>query len=295
MDLISAVGSVVAPVFLIAGLGYLWRLRNQPFDTETIGSVVMMLGSPCLIYTSLTSNTPGMTELAQMAGAATILILCSALIAWGVLRMLGWSVHAYLPTIVQPNGGNMGLPVCLLAFGEAGLALGMAFFFVNSISQYTLGLAVSSGQFQPGALLRQPVIWAVLFTLFVIATDTTMPKWFNDTSDILGGLTIPAMLLMLGTSLVRLKIENVSQTLVVAALRFFLGLALGWAAIWLFDLSGILAGVVLLQSTMPSAVFNFVFAERFDRNPDQVAAVVFQSTLLSVVTLPLMITWAWTL
>ncbi|MCZ6641992.1 MAG: AEC family transporter, partial [Gammaproteobacteria bacterium] len=65
--------------------------------------------------------------------------------------------------------------------------------------------------------------------------------------------------------------------------------ATGLFAIWAFDLSGTIAGVVFLQAAMPVAVFNFIFAERFNRNPEKVAAVILLSTLISFVTLPLLV------
>ncbi len=106
-------------------------------------------------------------------------------------------------------------------------ALGMAYFFVNSISQYTLGLAISSGHFHPAQRLKQPVIWAVLVVVTVLATDVSMPRWFNATTSILGGLTIPAMLLMLGTSLANLNIAAVRETLSIAAPRLGFGFGFG--------------------------------------------------------------------
>ena len=130
--------------------------------------------------------------------------------------------------------------------------------------------------------------------VIVLATETTMPRWFNATTSILGGITIPAMLLMLGTSLARLNISSVRETLTVAVMRLAIGLVLGLAAIYLFDLTGMLAGVVLLQATMPAAVFNYVFAERYNREPDKVAAVILQSTVMSVLSLPLLVGWALT-
>ena len=293
--MLQAVLTVVTPVFLIAALGFVWIRREQPFDNHTISSLVMYLGSPCLIYSSLTTHAPSLPVLAEVAGAAVFVLVCSVAAALLFLRVVGWPVATYLPSLVQPNGGNMGLPVALLAFGETGLALGMAYFFVLSVSQYTLGLAVSSGTFQPSQLLKQPVIWAVVVVLTVLTTGYTPPRWFDETTRLLGGLTIPAMLLMLGTSLARLNVTDVGETLTIAVLRLLLGLALGYSAILIFDLSGVVAGIVLLQSTMPAAVFNYVFAERYQRNPDKVAAVILQSTLISVVTLPLLVAWAMTL
>ena len=200
-------------------------------------------------------------------------------------------ITTYLPALIHPNCGNMGLPLVLLAFGQEGLALGMAYFFVNSISQYTLGMAISSGQFDIRQLMKQPIIWAVIFVLTVILGDFQMPKWFNSTTSILAGLTIPAMLIMLGTSLANLHIASLKETLTISFLRILLGLGLGLLVIEMLSLSGIMAGIVLLQSAMPSAVFNYVFADRFNRESDKVAAVILQSTLISALSLPLLVAW----
>ena len=289
--MISEVLTVIAPVFIIAGLGYFWVKRELPFDNATISSLVMYVGSPCLIYSALTSNAAETAALGMMGISAFIVILMSLIFSWVFLKIVGWKLTTYLPALIHPNCGNMGLPLVLLAFGQEGLALGMAYFFVNSISQYTLGMAISSGQFDIRQLMKQPIIWAVIFVLTVILGDFQMPKWFNSTTSILAGLTIPAMLIMLGTSLANLNIASLKETLTISLLRILLGLGLGLLVIEMLSLSGIMAGIVLLQSAMPSAVFNYVFADRFNRESDKVAAVILQSTLISALSLPLLVAW----
>ena len=280
---------VVTPVFIVAAIGFAWIKRGQPFDNETVSSLVMYIGSPCLIYSSLTSSTPTEAALMTMIVAAAGSILLCGVLGAAILRLLKWPLPTYLPSLIQANSGNMGLPLVLLAFGPEGLVLGMTLFFVNSISQFTLGVAISSGRFDPKTLLKQPVIWSVALTLLLIFNDVQMPTWFNATAELLGGLTIPAMLLMLGTSIARLRAGGLAQATWVSVLRLLLGFAVGHAMVWLLDLDGMIAGVIILQCTMPAAVFNYVFAERYNRQPDQVAAVVLQSTLLSLLTLPLLV------
>ena len=289
--MISEVLTVIAPVFIIAGLGYFWVKRELPFDNATISSLVMYVGSPCLIYSALTSNAAETTALGTMGASAFLVILMSLLFSWVFLKIAGWKLTTYLPALIHPNCGNMGLPLVLLAFGQEGLALGMAYFFVNSISQYTLGIAISSGQFDTRQLMKQPIIWAVIFVLTVILGEFQLPKWFNSTTSVLAGLTIPAMLIMLGTSLANLNIASLKETLTISFLRILMGLGLGLLVIEMLSLSGIMAGIVLLQSAMPSAVFNYIFADRFNRESDKVAAVILQSTLISALSLPLLVAW----
>ena len=284
--------TVVTPVFVIAAIGYAWVKRGLPFHNDTVSTLVMMVGSPCLIYSSLTTNTPALPDLLQMVGAAVFSIFAALTIAYVILKALKWPIRTFMPSLVHANSGNMGLPLVLLAFGETGLALGMAVFFVNSISQFTIGLSVSSGSFSPKQLVRQPVIWAVLVVALVLGFGIEMPQWSDATAHLLGGITIPAMLLMLGTSLARLTISGFKQTFAISALRIVMGFGIALLAIELFGLAGIAAGVILIQFSMPSAVFNYVFAERFGQDPDKVAAVVLQSTLMSVLTLPLLVAYA---
>ena len=289
--MISEVLTVIAPVFIIAGLGYFWVKGELPFDNGTISSLVMYVGSPCLIYSALTSKAAETAALGMMGISAFLVILMSLIFSWVFLKIAGWKLTTYLPALIHPNCGNMGLPLVLLAFGQEGLALGMAYFFVNSISQYTLGMAISSGHFDIRQLMKQPIIWAVIFVLTVILGDFQMPKWFNSTTSILAGLTIPAMLIMLGTSLANLNVASLKETLTISSLRILLGLGLGLLVIEMLSLSGIMAGIVLLQSAMPSAVFNYIFADRFNRESDKVAAVILQSTLISALSLPLLVAW----
>lgn len=62
--------------------------------------------------------------------------------------------------------------------------------------------------------------------------------------------------------------------------------------IWLLELEGIAAGVLFLQASMPVAVFNFVFADRFNRDPEKVAAAVLASTLITMAALPLLVAFS---
>ena len=97
------------------------------------------------------------------------------------------------------------------------------------------------------------------------------------------------MLLMLGTSLARLTVSDLPQALLLALSRLALGAGAALSLIWLTGLEGTAAGVLFLQASLPIAVFNYVHADRFDRNPEQVAAAVLVSTLLTMACLPVLV------
>jgi predicted permease len=105
----------------------------------------------------------------------------------------------------------------------------------------------------------------------------------------MAGLTIPLMLLTLGVSLARLRVPRFSRSLLVALARMGLGFGAGLAVAHVFGLDGVARGVLILDASMPVAVFNYLLAERYDRAPDEVAGAVVVSTLLSFGTLPLLL------
>src|SRR5262249_33885910 len=95
-------------------------------------------------------------------------------------------------------------------------------------------------------------------------------------------------LLSLGTSLTRLKLTGVARGFGFSLFRLAGGFAAALTVTTLFHLEGAARGAVLIQSSMPAAVFNYFFALRFNNRPDEVAAIVFISTIASFLTLPLL-------
>jgi predicted permease len=97
------------------------------------------------------------------------------------------------------------------------------------------------------------------------------------------------MLIALGVSLARLRIASLKLSLAIALVRLLLGFAVGNLVAWVFGLDGMLAGVLILQSSMPVAVFNYLFAQVYRRAPEEVAGAVVLSTFLSFASLPLLL------
>lgn len=281
--------SVIAPVFLIGAIGFAWGRSGKTFDTGMVTLLVINIGVPCLIIDVLLNADLTADALSEMALAAFIALSANAVLAAVLLKATGLSFQAYLPSLVFGNTGNMGLPLCLFAFGQEGLALAIGYFVVFAVLQFTLGIGVASGQFRPLELVRSPVLIAVVIALGLMAAGTTLPKWVDNTIGLLGGMTIPLMLLTLGVSLARLRVHTLGTSAALACVRLGLGFAVGWGAAEMLDMEGVARGVVILQSAMPVAVFNYLFAVRYNAAPSEVAGMVVISTALSFMMLPFLL------
>ncbi len=283
--------SIIAPVFVCSALGFAWTRAGRAYDTQLMTTIIATLGAPCLVFSRLVSLEVDPTLMLQMAGAAAVAMATFALVGFAVLRALGLPPHTFLGPMIYPNAGNMGMAVCLFAFGSEGLALAVCFFTVSAVAQFTVGLWSWAGRGSLGTLLRQPMAYAALVAIALIASGTSTPLWVLRTTELLGGLTIPLMLLTLGASLASLRVRNATRTAALSTLRLGMGFGVGLALSQLLGWEGTTRGVLIVQCSMPVAVFNYLFAEMYDRSPADVASLVLVSTLISYATLPILLAY----
>lgn len=281
--------TILVPIVVCAGIGFVWARSGRPYDTRFVTRLVMNVGMPFLIVSSLSRAELDGAALAEVGLAAVCLLVGFFLLGVTALRILRRELRAYLPSLVFPNTGNMGLPLCLFAFGQDGLSLALVVFMIVSITHFTVGLALVSGSGDFRQFLKNPIIYATAVGVLLVLTGRELPLWITNTLDIMAGLAIPLMLLTLGVSLASLKVRTISSSLLYACLRLMLGFGVGMLVAQVLGLSGPARGVVILQASMPVAVFNYLLAEQFRRSPDEVAGNVVISTALSFVTLPLVL------
>ncbi|MEM8988492.1 MAG: AEC family transporter, partial [Pseudomonadota bacterium] len=136
-----------------------------------------------------------------------------------------------------------------------------------------------------------PALIAIAIAVAMTVAGAKPPKWIANTTDLIGDASIPLMLLTLGVSLGRLSAENLPRSFGLGAFRLAIGFAAGLGVATLFGLEGAAWGVLIIQASMPAAVFNFLFAHLYDQRPDEVAGVIVASSLLSLVTAPLVVAY----
>lgn len=280
---------IVIPVFVCATIGWTWAKLGKAFDSETVTGLTVQVGTPCLVFDTLTRLDLSLHDFGTMALATAVAVGSFGLVALVWLKVSGLDRTTFLPALMFPNSGNMGLPICLFAFGDRGLALAVSFFAMMIMLQFTVGVAIAAGRASLRMVLTSPVLYAVAAAIPVLAFHLHVPEVAAKTLHLLAGFTIPVMLIALGVSLAKLEIRSLGDGLAVAVARLLIGFGIGTAVAWGFDLPADAAGVLILQSSMPIAVFSYLFALRYGRRPEAVAGAVLQSTILGFVSLPVVI------
>lgn len=278
--------SILAPVFVCVGIGYGWSKSGRAFDTPMVTTIVTYFATPCLVFYALAKVELDTSYLWNMGLAALYANVAFAVIGAIVLAVFKLPQRAFLQALTWPNVGNVGLPLCLLAFGKEGLALAIAFFTVYVVIQLTIGVAFVSGTFAPKSLLKMPIIPATILASVFLFTDLAVPDWLYNTTKLIGDLTIPLMLFTLGVSLASLKMTSLSRAVWLSLLRLGMGFGVGIGLVKVMGLSGPAAGVVILECAMPAAVFCYLFAQLYDQRPQEVAGLVIVSTFMGFAALP---------
>ena len=290
--MIAEVAAVLAPVFVMAGLGYGWRLTGAPFDMPFVTRIIMYVAGPCLVFTSLSQLTLPLAQFLSMVGAMIVVTLSVAGLSAVLIRILKLPQRSFLPALTLGNTGNLGLPLCLFAFGDEGLGLAVAIYVTNSLLQFTFVPLLHTRVSVLRTLLSTPMLYGAVAGLAVVLTDVRVPMWLAGTLESIGGLLIPLMLMALGNTVGGLKAHNLPRALGLGAARLVISFVVAVAVSYALGLTGVARGVLVLQGAMPAAVFSYLFAARYDRDADDIAGIVLVSTLLGAVTLPLLVSYA---
>ena len=289
MSLVAELAAVVAPVLICAAIGFVWAKRGLPFDNAVITTLVFNVGGPCLILATFAKVQLSAAALAEIAAASLAAYAGFAAVGYAVLRATRLGVASYLPSVTFPLTGSMGLPVCLFAFGDEGLAFALVFFVFGAVGTFTVGATIAAGSISLARIARTPVFYAAVLAVTLELAGIELPRWAFNTAELLGGIVIPALLVALGLALARLRVTRLGLSAALAMLRLAVGVGVGWAVAEAFALGPVASAVVILQSAMPVAVSNYLFAQMYEREPEDVAGMVLVSTLLSFALLPVLL------
>jgi malate permease and related proteins len=291
MDILLKVFDVLFPVFLTIAIGYWYGKKNSKFDTEVITNFAGTFGLPCIIFYSLTISNIEFDTFLRFSKYIIYYVLIFSLIGIIVIRFYNNDIYRLLPPIILPNTGNMGMPLCLFAFGTEGLSIATAITSIILVLHFSLNILLASREFSFKPLLKCYPIYALIFSLLFVYFQIPAPKFLENTTFLIGYSTIFLVLMSLGVALSRLKVVSLKESLAYSLIRVFIGPLVGFFFVKLFNLSGVEAGVMFIQAAMPSAILTYLISKMYSKKKisDNIASTVALSTFLSFFTLPIII------
>jgi malate permease and related proteins len=278
----------VVPVFVLLAIGFFFA-RYKKISLDPITEIVVYLGAPCLVFTSLATKELFAVDIAViLAGNLGILLGVGLLVRLYSLVTGFKSAGLTLPVLFM-NAGNMGIPLALFALGEPGLQRGTLFYVMNTLLQYSLGIYVLGGRGGASEIFRLPLIYAAVLGLIFNLAQIRIPEPIFQPLNLLGLSVIPLMLVSLGYRLYGIRSLTWGHSVAGALMRVVGGFAMAYLTVTLLGIEGINRQVILLYGSLPSAVINFMLAEKYGRNPELAASIILFSTVLSLVSVPIVL------
>ena len=281
--------SITGPVFLLIFLGLAVSKFKVEIHEKTLGFLLTHVGSPCLIFHTLSTTKIELNILLEIFFAAISVILISSILALITLKIFKEDFSPYFSCLIHPNSANLALPLSILTYGETGLMYAIPYYVVVAISQNTFGYLTILGSLRFLYLLYHPIFVLSLLGLLVMTFKISLPSVIINSSNYLGQIVIPISLILLGYSLSNLKVKNFTKGFFYTIARFLIGLCSALIVIFLMNISGPKAGVILIMSTMPVALLNYIFTVQIDKDTTTVAGLVVISTISTLLFLPLIL------
>jgi malate permease and related proteins len=291
MDLYFKLFEVLFPVFFIIGIGYYLGKKDPKINTKFITDFAGNIGTPAMIFYTITTTGVSLSLFLEYFIYAIIIIIGFALVGLIFLFFLKRDCLSELPPLILPNTGNMGIPICLFAYGIDGLGIASAIASVIILFHFTIGIFLAKKSFSLNVVIKNAPTYAILISILFLYFNLEVPKFIENTTFLLTYSTIFLVLMSLGIALTRLKVVSWNSAIIMGAVRVVIGPIIGLGLIKILNLSGYAAGVLLIQSSMPSAVLTYLVGSIYSKKKvvDSVASVIVTSTIMSFFTIPIIV------
>ncbi|MDC0426797.1 AEC family transporter [Pelagibacteraceae bacterium] len=290
MEIYLKLFEVIFPVFFVIGVGYYLGKKNPKFDTNFITNFAGNIGTPAMIFYTVTTTGITFNIFIQYFVYALIMIGGFAVIGLIVLSLLKKDLSMELPSLILPNTGNMGIPICLFAYGTQGLGVASAIASVIILFHFTLGVFLAKKKFSLDIVVKSPPVYAIIISVFFLYFQIKTPLFLENTTFLLTYATIFLVLMSLGIALTRFNF-SLKDSIILSLCRVILGPFIAFIIIYNFDLSGFAAGVLLIQSAMPSAILNYLVGSMYSPKKvvESIASTIVVSTIGSFLTIPIIV------
>ncbi|RLK46010.1 AEC family transporter [Cupriavidus plantarum] len=280
--------SIITPVILIILIGWIYGRRAHP-DMTGINRATLDVIAPLLVVSAFISKDFVLADQLVLLACAVAVVLGSGVLAYVAARLLRADPRTFVPPMMFNNSGNMGLPLSVFAFGPAGLAPAVALFAMSNLMHFTIGLKIVNRHASLGQIVRNPMVLATVggVALSLAKPWFALPEPIYESIKLLGDATVPLMLFALGVRMKDVNLRNWGVGMWGAAVCPLAGIAVALLLVAVVPMTDLQRGLLFVFAALPPAVLNFLVADHFRQEPDQVASIVLLGNIGAVVFVPI--------
>jgi len=291
--------NVVTPVFILVVIGYFVGPRLN-IEARSLSRTAYFVFIPAFVF-NIISEAKIDSELAlQMLSFILVAQIAVALLGFLVGKALRQSreiTAAFVLIATFGNVGNFGLPLIVFRLGETARTFATVYFVATVFISFVICVGVASWARSGGvtavfSVFKTPALIALIPALVFNITDVEVPIFLSRLSGLLGQAMIPVMLITLGVQMGEIsKIKINFNVFAASTVRLIGGPVLALLIVPYFGLEGLERSTGILQAAMPAAVLASIIALEYKLLPEFVTTTVLFSTLYSVLTLTVILTF----
>ena len=297
---------VMLTLFAIVVVGYIAGKKDYMGGTfdKRLSKLVIDITCPALILSSaMTGELPDRRYILPLLGiSALTYVLLTGVAVWLprllTKRKVDEGVLGF--AMMFGNVGFMGYPIVASIFGHEAVFYAAVLNVVNTFAVFTVGTILITGKTVNGPKFQKKVLWSTpmlsaYVTMLIVALEITgIPAWISQPLTMIGNITVPAALLIIGSSMSQLPLRSLlgNRTIYLTTLLRLALLPIGIH--YLFTLLGFdpfVVGINTVVIAMPVATYGTILCLRHGKDTTLITEVTFITTLLSMITIPLLVTY----
>jgi malate permease and related proteins len=291
---LTALANVVFPVLLVVGVGIVLG-KVQRLDSSSLSRLALYALVPSLAFDTLLTTSVRPLDFLRIASCYLLTLAVLAFTTWLIAKHLAISRRSFIISVILGNNGNFGLPIAFFALGQNGLEIALLVFLTSVLVTFIGGPAIlsSTGNFKQSFsnVAKLPLVWFALMGWSFNLLHLSLPESLTKGINLLAQATVPILLLSLGLQMAKSGWRLPQQPVWWAvALRLIGNPLLTYLLTGILGIHGLTRDVLMLSSTMPTAVNAFLLASELGGDTQMVVDTVVITTLLSIPAIALMVT-----
>lgn len=296
--------NLVFPLFIVIFLGY--ALKRAKLFSDSFGSelnrLVYYVSLPLLLFSDMLDlRLEDISSFALVFGFPLVILATMILSSLISLFLKRHRRGAFIQGSFRVNLAYFGLPITLAVLGKEASGIAAVLVGVGTMADTLLSIAVlrfydaksSEEDLQKAvkSFLANPSIVSIVAGFFFSYLRTPLPEFLSETLSLVSRTSLPLILFVIGFSLSFQMIkESIYLDVFSALIKLLIMPALDYLImLWFFDASGTLLYATVLMAATPTAIISYTFAKEFNADEKLAGSIVNFSTLLSMVTIPIII------
>ncbi len=297
----SAIIDQLAVLFILLAVGYAankFRILTSE-SNKLLTKLVINICMPCMILSSVMDGSVTATD--SQAAFFMLMVIAMYALTFALVIPVPWITRFTKEDrglsrfmVMFGNVGFMGFPMIQSIFGTGAVFYVALLNMVFTVLTFSIGVIMLSGKGEKinYKLFLNPSLFASFIAILLFAMNIKTPSVIVSTTDILGRVTTPCAMLIIGSSLAAIPLKEVFSEIRIyplTVIKLIVVPLLTWLVLRMFITDQLMLGVLVVLSGMPTATNATMLSLEYGSNERLASKAVFITTLFSVATIPLMV------